>query len=168
MIGSCLHRGGFLPVILLPFVLWACATSQSSTELRAKKAGAIGTWEYEVSGPAPLDQGTLYIRLSNGRLQGMVHDRSRGRLSAEVRIQSSQMELTVGNYRISGTIDDGHYTGFFRRKQMDASIAYPEDPASRGRQTAYMRAERVRSGTDADGPTALDCRPILRESSACP
>lgn len=167
MIGLCLHRGAFFPAILLPFVLWACASSQSSVELRAKKAGAIGTWEYEVSGPAPLDQGTFYIRLSNGRLQGMVHDRSRGRLSADVRIQSSQMELTVGNYRISGTIDDGHYTGFLRRKQIDASIAYPEDRASRGRQTAYVTAVQIRSGADADGPTALACRPILRESSAC-
>lgn len=156
-----------LLLLVSAVLVLGCASSQTVTEQRASEAAAIGTWEYEVSGPAPLARGTFSIHLQDGRLSALVRDQYRGRFPAEVRVHSSRMELTIGHLQIDGTIDEGRFSGFIRPEEFDASIPYPRDRRSSGPESAYISAERVQSMSLVDPWSPLDCRSILREDSGC-
>lgn len=156
-------------LILLPIALitGGCASSQSTSSDSRARAAAIGTWEYRVTGNAPLDRGTFQISVENGRLKGTVRDQRRGRFRAQVDVSGSRMELTVGRLRISGKIEDERFSGFLRLQQWDVSTSSRRRRRQSGLTTASLYAERVRSGGAAGAVPALDCRSILREADGC-
>lgn len=156
-----------LTVLLVCTVGMACSSSQRTTERAASHAAAIGTWKYEVSGRAPINQGTFTITLKKGRLYAVIRDKYRGPLAAEVHVRSSRMELTIGSLHVSGHIEDDRFSGFLRPEQYDVSIDDPDAQPSRRREVAYLRAERVRSASVIDDPRVLDCESLLREESGC-
>jgi hypothetical protein len=126
----------------------------------------MGTWKYEVNGDAPLDAGTFRIHQKNGRLQGALTDRRRGRLRARVDVRASRLELRVNDLRISGSIEDGTFTGVLRRSQWSVTPRQPRRSRSRFR-SASLSARRIQSATSADTPSVLDCQSILREARGC-
>lgn len=157
----------FAPLLVLcSGLVIGCASSQSAQEKAAAQAAVIGTWEYRVDGVAPLDQGVFQIARKNGRLQGIVQDRRRGRLRARVDVGDSRLELSIDDFRISGFIEDDQFTGFLRRRQWDVSTRSRYRRRSRFR-SASLFARRVQSAVTAEKPSALECRPLLRETDDC-
>ncbi|MFB6231104.1 MAG: hypothetical protein ABEL04_08090, partial [Salinibacter sp.] len=153
-------------VVLLPVAVFAggCASTQSTGGNPAALEAAIGTWRYQVTGIAPLDQGTFRIAVKDGRLQGIVRDRQRGRFKARVDVNDSRMELTVGRLHISGQIENGQFSGFLRLRKWDVSVSSRRRRSRSGSSTAPLYAERIRSGVAGDAVPALECTSILRET----
>jgi len=165
---------GFLPpllflVILLPVAVFTggCASSQSTRSNSAALEAALGTWRYQVTGIAPLDQGTFRIAVKNGRLQGIVRDQQRGRFKARVDVNDSRMELTVGRLHISGQIENDQFSGFLRLRKWDVSVSSRRRRSRSGSSTAPLYAERIRSSVADDAVPALECTSILRETDGC-
>ncbi|PSQ51120.1 MAG: hypothetical protein BRD28_06125 [Bacteroidetes bacterium QH_10_64_37] len=147
-------------------ILGGCASSQSAQEKATARAAVIGTWEYNVEGTAPLDQGIFRITTKDGQLQGIIRDRRLGRLRARVDANDSRLELAVDDLRISGYIEDDEFRGSLRRRQWNVSTRRRYRRRSRFR-SASVFARRVQSGTAADTPSVLECRSILREANGC-
>ena len=146
-----------------------CASSQSTQLPTASQAAVIGTWEYEVEGIAPLDEGTFYITRKNGRLQALVRDRRWGRLQAQVDLDDTRLELSVEDLEISGYIEDEQFSAFLRRDQWGINTRRritSMRPRSRF-QSVSLYARRIRSATVADTPSILDCESLLRETDEC-
>ena len=101
-----------------------CASPESTQDSAAPQVAVIGTWEYKVSGTAPLDRGVFQIANEDGQLRGIIRDRRVGRLRARVDVNDSRLELTLDGLRISGYIEDEQLTGFLRRQQWD--VASPD------------------------------------------
>lgn len=158
----------FLLLIPLLGLATGCASSRSAEEAAADRAAAIGTWRYQVTGSAPLHRGVFHISLQNGRLQGLVRDQLRGRLSAQVNVRDSRMELTLGQFSISGIIEDETFTGFLRRQQYDVSTPYPRKQSRRRSRTAPLYAHRIQSAAVEGAAPPLECESILREANGCP
>lgn len=157
-----------LLLLLIPLagLVGGCASSRSAGEVAASRAAVIGTWKYQVDGMAPLDRGVFHITSKNGRLRGIVRDQRRGRLFAEVRVNDSRMELTLGNFLISGRIEDGQFMGTLRRERWDVTVPYRVRRRSRFRSASFY-ARRVQSAAAADLVPILECRSILREANGC-
>lgn len=161
-----LHRA--ILFVFVASLLWGCASSQPSTQNRAEESKAIGTWEYRVQGPAPLDRGLFRISRRNGRLRAIVRDRFQGRLYARVDVHDSRLELTIDELRISGQIDDDHFRGFLRLQRWDVSMRPDVRRPPSALRRASITAERVESVRPVHGDGGLDCRSILREANGCP
>lgn len=165
-----MRKLSFLPVLVLcavaPGLLGACASSRATDDQAARRASVVGTWEYDVEGWAPLDQGRFQITVQEGSLQGLVRDRHLGRLRARVEVHDSRLELALDDLRISGYVKDGQFTGVLRRSQWDVTASRPRQPRSQFR-SATLFAERVRSAAAADTPNVLECRSLLREADGC-
>ena len=145
-----------------------CASSESTQDSAASQAAVIGTWEYKVSGRAPLDQGVFRIANQDGQLRGIIRDRRVGRLRARVSLNDSRLELTLDGLRISGYIEDEQLTGFLRRQQWDVASRRRTDRRARSQfRSASFYAKRVQSATAADEPSVLECRSLLREVDDC-
>jgi len=165
-------RLAFLPEFALLFLglglIMGCASSQSTRDDAAARAAAIGTWEYEVIGTAPLNAGTFQIAERDGRLHALVRDRRWGRLRARAEVRDTRLELVIDDLRISGRIENDQFTGFLRRQRWDVST---RQRSRRRRQShsrsASLHARRVQSASTADRPSALECQSILREASGC-
>jgi hypothetical protein len=145
-----------------------CASSRSTTDDAAARAAAIGTWEYEVDGFAPLEAGVFRIVEERGRLQALVQDRRRGRYRARADVSGTRLELTIDDLRISGRIEDDQFTGFLRRDQWDVST--PQRARRRTRasfRSASLYARRIRSASAVSRPSILECESILRETNGC-
>lgn len=166
---SFLHSSGLslLFTATLMATLAGCASTQTPAQNQAARSAAVGTWEYRVTGAAPLNRGTFSVGMQNGRLQVTVTDRYRGRLTATVRVSPSQMELNIGPYRISGDVDGNRFSGFVRLNEYDVSIPYRRVRSSSDTRSAFISAKRVQRPPDAGRPSAIDCRSILREASGC-
>lgn len=143
-----------------------CASSSRHQPSAEAQAAVVGTWQYEVNGYAPLDEGTFRIRQTDGRLRGELTDRRRGRFRARVDVRASRLELRINDLRISGSIEDGTFTGVLRRSQWSVTSRQQRRSRSRFR-SASLSARRIRSATSADAPSVLDCQSILREASGC-
>ena len=170
-VGSLRERMTLSPRLLLLFLFVAagiagCASPRSAQHSAAAEAAAIGTWRYEVEGYAPLDEGTFQIMKKNGRLQGLLRDRRRGRYRVRVDLRDSRLELKVDDLRISGYIENGTFTGFLRPQRWSVVSRRQQRSRSRFRSTS-LYARRIQSAAAADKPSILDCRPILREDSGC-
>lgn len=148
-----------------------CASSRSTendTSDAADRAAAIGTWKYEVDGYAPLSTGVFQITEQDGRLQGFLRDRRRGRLRARVKLKDRRLELIIDELRVSGRIEDGQFTGFLRRQQWGVTTRRRTRRRTRSRfRSASVYAQRVRSASAADRPSILECESILREANGC-
>lgn len=145
-----------------------CASSQSTEDKTASRAAAIGTWEYEVDGFAPLKAGVFRIAERRGRLQALVQDQRQGRFQARVDVSNRRLELTVDDLRISGRIEDDQFTGFLRRDQWDVSTTQRTRRQRRSSfRSASFHAQRVNSASTVDRPSILDCESILREADGC-
>lgn len=159
-----------LILLLLGLGLTAgCTSSRSTVDDAAARAAAIGTWEYKVTGTAPLNAGVFQIAERNGRLQALVRDRRRGRFRARVTVRDTRLELSIDDLRISGRIEDDQFTGFLRLQQWDVST---RQRTRRRRRTsrshsASFYARRIRSASARDRPSVLECESILREANGC-
>lgn len=165
---------GFLdsqPALLLSLLVAlltpGCLSSQSATDTAASRAAALGTWQYQVTGRAPLHRGVFRITSKDGHLQALVRDERRGRFTARVRVNNSRMELTLGQLRISGQIKDGSYSGFLHLDQWDVSAPNRSREQWSASPTASLFAERVQSGVMAGVGSGLECESILREANGC-
>ena len=158
-----------LILLLFGAVLAAgCASSESTQDSAASQAAVIGTWEYKVSGRAPLDQGVFRIANQDGQLRGIIRDRRVGRLRARVSLNDSRLELTLDGLRISGYIEDEQLTGFLHRQEWDVTSRRRTDRRARSQfRSASFYAKRVQSATAADEPSVLECRSLLREVDDC-
>jgi len=74
--------------------------------------------------------------------------------------------LVLDDFRISGQIEDETFTGVLRRRPWDVDSQRQRHSRSQFR-SAPLQARRVRSASEADEPTALNCRSILREADGC-
>lgn len=169
---ALMRRTVLLPLVLLVLgagLVLGCASSGPQGPSAEAQAAAVGTWQYEVNGYAPLDEGTFRIRQTDGRLRGELTDRRRGRFRVRVDVRASRLELRMNDLRISGSIEDGTFTGVLRRSQWSVtSRQQRQQRRSRSRfRSASLSARRIRSATSADAPSVLDCQSILREASGC-
>lgn len=155
-------------VLLAAALAGGCASSQSTQSSEAARAAALGTWRYQVEGAAPLNRGFFQITLRDGRLQGLVRDRRRGRLRARVDLRNSRLELVVDEMRISGYIEDGTFTAFLRPQRWSVTTTQRRGRYRQQTRSVSLYAERVRSAAAADTPSILDCESILREADGCP
>ena len=145
-----------------------CASSESTQDSAAPQVAVIGTWEYKVSGTAPLDQGVFQIANEDGQLRGIIRDQRIGRLRARVDVNDSRLELTLDGLRISGYIEDDQFTGFLRHQQWDVTSRRRTDRRARSQfRSASFYAKRVQSAMAADKPSVLECRSLLREVDDC-
>lgn len=147
-------------------LLGGCTSSDAARDQAAARAAVVGTWSYEVKGFAPLDQGRFRIMIQDGDLQALVRDQRRGRLRARVEIHGSRLELTFGNLRISGYVEDDQFTGSLHRIEWDVR-SQPDTRVRSQFQSIPLFAQRVRSAAAVDKPEVLECRPLLREKDGC-
>jgi len=145
-----------------------CASSRSTEDDAAARAAAIGTWEYEVNGTAPLEAGVFRIAEQRGRLQALVQDQRRGRFRARADVSGSRLELSIDDLHISGRIDDDQFTAFLRRDQWDVSTTQrPRRHARSSFRSASLYARRIRSASAVSRPSILECESILWETNGC-
>lgn len=168
MPGVPVPRLALLLPLLVAVLTPGCSSSRSATDTAASRALALGTWKYRVTGRAPLYRGVFHVTSRNGRLQALVRDKRRGRLTARVRVTDSRMELIIGRLRVSGHIENGRYSGFLRLDQWDASASLRPRRPRLNSSTASLFAKRVQDGARGDATSALKCRSILREANGCP
>jgi len=144
-----------------------CASSRSTEDDAAARAAAIGTWEYEVNGTAPLNAGVFQIAERDGRLQALVEDQRRGRFRARASVKDTRLELVIDDLRISGRIEDDQFTGFLRLQRWDVSTRTTRRRRERQFRSASLYARRVRSASAVDASSVLECESILREADGC-
>ena len=145
-----------------------CASPESTQDSAAPQVAVIGTWEYKVSGTAPLDRGVFQIANEDGQLRGIIKDQRIGRLRARVDVNDSRLELTLGGLRISGYIEDDQFTGFLRRQEWGVASHRRTGRRARSQfRSASFYAKRVQSAMAADEPSVLECRSLLREVDDC-
>lgn len=152
-------------LLLLAGVLAGCASTAPAPS-PAERAAVVGVWEYRTSGSPYLGQGTLHIRIRNGRLRAQLRDTQRGRMDAQVNQRGSRIELALDHIRVSGRVENDKLVGLFRRPTWDVSTSQDvRSTRSRryGSDSGSIVARRVQNPGVVGAVPTLGCTPILVE-----
>lgn len=149
-----------LVLLLLGPVLGGCTATRSAAELAEARSKVVGVWEYQTNGTTFLQDGTLRISIVDGRLVGRLRDSWRGKVTAQVSLYGSRMELDLNRVRITGQIRRGWFEAAIRPEFAEVAVS-----PNRRRPPGYFVAQRVRSSAASNVRDRYGCRSLLREGS---